>query len=68
MTRPRIGTVFLPTWAPEHLKSVALAAETSGLDDLWFWEDCFVHSVGAEPDPAGYATWVGDEVVPLVSA
>jgi hypothetical protein len=27
-----------------------------------------VHSVGAEPDPAGYATWVGAEVAPLVSA
>lgn len=47
MTRPRIGTVFLPTWAPEHLKSVALAAEASGLDDLWFWEDCFAESAPA---------------------
>jgi 5,10-methylenetetrahydromethanopterin reductase len=41
MTRPRIGTVFLPGWAPEHLRDVAHAAEQSGLDDLWFWEDCF---------------------------
>lgn len=47
MTRPRIGTVFLPTWAPEHLKAVALAAEASGLDDLWFWEDCFAESAPA---------------------
>ena len=41
MTRPRIGTVFLPGWAPEHLLDVARAAEQSGLDDLWLWEDCF---------------------------
>ncbi|HWM34322.1 MAG TPA: LLM class flavin-dependent oxidoreductase [Pseudolysinimonas sp.] len=41
MTRPRIGTVFLPGWAPELLRGVASAAEDSGLDDLWFWEDCF---------------------------
>lgn len=47
MTRPRVGTVFLPTWAPEHLKAVTLAAEASGLDDLWFWEDCFAESAPA---------------------
>lgn len=50
--RPRIGTVFLPTWAPEHLRSVALAAEASGLDELWFWEDCFAESA---PAPAAAA-------------
>ncbi|MEO8261871.1 MAG: LLM class flavin-dependent oxidoreductase [Pseudolysinimonas sp.] len=44
MTRPRIGTVFLPTWAPEQLKPVARAAESAGLDDLWIWEDCFKES------------------------
>jgi alkanesulfonate monooxygenase SsuD/methylene tetrahydromethanopterin reductase-like flavin-dependent oxidoreductase (luciferase family) len=37
----RLGTVFLPGWAPERLVDVARAAERSGLDDLWFWEDCF---------------------------
>lgn len=37
----RIGTVFLPGWAPERIGEVARAAEASGLDDLWFWEDCF---------------------------
>jgi alkanesulfonate monooxygenase SsuD/methylene tetrahydromethanopterin reductase-like flavin-dependent oxidoreductase (luciferase family) len=41
MTRPRIGTVFLPGWAPEQLREVARAAESAGLDDLWLWEDCF---------------------------
>ncbi len=54
MTRPRIGTVFLPTWAPEHLKPVALAAEASGLDELWFWEDCFAES-GPAPAAAALA-------------
>jgi 5,10-methylenetetrahydromethanopterin reductase len=44
MTRPRIGTVFLPGWAPEHLRGVARAAEEAGLDELWFWEDCFNES------------------------
>lgn len=47
MSRPRIGIVFLPTWAPENLKAVTLAAEASGLDDLWFWEDCFAESAPA---------------------
>jgi alkanesulfonate monooxygenase SsuD/methylene tetrahydromethanopterin reductase-like flavin-dependent oxidoreductase (luciferase family) len=41
MSRPRIGTVFLPDWSPELLRDVTAAAEASGLDDLWFWEDCF---------------------------
>jgi 5,10-methylenetetrahydromethanopterin reductase len=44
MTRPRIGTVFVPTWAPELLQPVARAAEAAGLDDLWLWEDCFKES------------------------
>lgn len=41
---PRVGTVFLPTWAPELLQPVAIAAEQSGLDELWLWEDCFKES------------------------
>lgn len=44
MMRPRLGTVFLPGWAPELLHDVAVAAESSGLDDLWLWEDCFNES------------------------
>lgn len=44
MTRPRVGTVFLPGWAPELLIPAARAAEAAGLDDLWFWEDCFNES------------------------
>ena len=41
MTAPRIGTVFLPGWAPELIRPVARMAESVGLDDPWFWEDCF---------------------------
>lgn len=37
----RIGTVFMPGWAPSRIRDVARAAERAGLDDLWFWEDCF---------------------------
>jgi 5,10-methylenetetrahydromethanopterin reductase len=51
MTRLRVGTVFLPGWAPELIIPVARAAEASGLDDLWFWEDCF-----NESGPASAAT------------
>lgn len=38
---PRVGTVFLPGWPPELIVDLAGAAERAGLDDLWFWEDCF---------------------------
>lgn len=38
---PRVGVVFRPR-APEKLAAFAAAAEASGLDDLWLWEDCFL--------------------------
>ena len=41
---PRLGVAFVPTVPPERLRSLAVAAETSGLDDLWVWEDCFKQS------------------------
>jgi 5,10-methylenetetrahydromethanopterin reductase len=41
MTRPRIGTVFIPDLPPTSLREFAEAVEASGLDDLWVWEDCF---------------------------
>lgn len=44
MTRPRIGTVFLPSWPPELLEPFTRTADSSGLDDLWLWEDCFAES------------------------
>jgi alkanesulfonate monooxygenase SsuD/methylene tetrahydromethanopterin reductase-like flavin-dependent oxidoreductase (luciferase family) len=37
----RVGTVFMPGWAPSLIQDVARAAEGTGLADLWFWEDCF---------------------------
>jgi alkanesulfonate monooxygenase SsuD/methylene tetrahydromethanopterin reductase-like flavin-dependent oxidoreductase (luciferase family) len=39
-----IGTVFLPQFPPERLREVARAADESGLDELWLWEDCFLES------------------------
>ncbi len=37
----RTGGIFLPQTAPESLRGVARAADRSGLDELWLWEDCF---------------------------
>ncbi|MFI1913732.1 LLM class flavin-dependent oxidoreductase [Nocardia sp. NPDC020380] len=36
-----LGAVFRPQNPPEHLREVVRAAEDSGLDELWLWEDCF---------------------------
>ncbi|WP_299039736.1 LLM class flavin-dependent oxidoreductase [uncultured Pseudokineococcus sp.] len=36
-----LGAVFLPQLPPERLREVAQAADASGLDELWLWEDCF---------------------------
>lgn len=41
---PRLGIAFVPVVPPERLRSVARAAEESGLDELWVWEDCFKES------------------------
>lgn len=41
MSRPRIGTVFTPHLPPSLVREFAEAADESGLDDLWIWEDCF---------------------------
>jgi alkanesulfonate monooxygenase SsuD/methylene tetrahydromethanopterin reductase-like flavin-dependent oxidoreductase (luciferase family) len=38
---PTLGVVFLPSFAPERLRSVAQEADRSGLPELWLWEDCF---------------------------
>jgi alkanesulfonate monooxygenase SsuD/methylene tetrahydromethanopterin reductase-like flavin-dependent oxidoreductase (luciferase family) len=37
-----IGVVFLPQLPPERLRSVAVAADEAGLEELWLWEDCFL--------------------------
>ncbi|WP_433520286.1 LLM class flavin-dependent oxidoreductase [Nocardia pseudovaccinii] len=36
-----LGAVSMPQVSPEHLVAVAAAAEDSGLEELWLWEDCF---------------------------
>jgi len=41
---PRLGVAFVPHLPPERLRSLARAADTGGLDDLWVWEDCFKQS------------------------
>lgn len=38
---PRVGCVFRPQYAPERLGATARAADASGLDEMWLWEDCF---------------------------
>ncbi|MCC7128766.1 MAG: LLM class flavin-dependent oxidoreductase, partial [Anaerolineae bacterium] len=36
-----LGVVFHPAFPPETLPDYARRAEAAGLDELWFWEDCF---------------------------
>ena len=37
----RLGVIYCPTFHPDGLRGVATAAEAAGVDELWFWEDCF---------------------------
>lgn len=39
-----LGMTYVPYLPPEHLRDLAQAAEASGLDELWVWEDCFKQS------------------------
>src|SRR6195952_4825071 len=39
-----LGVIFSPDLPPEELHEVALAAEESGVAELWLWEDCFAES------------------------
>ncbi len=39
-----LGVIFPPDLPPERLRSVALAADRYGLEQLWVWEDCFKES------------------------
>ncbi|GAB4588091.1 LLM class flavin-dependent oxidoreductase [Nocardia sp. IFM 10818] len=36
-----LGAVFRPENPPERMREVVRAAEDSGLEELWLWEDCF---------------------------
>ena len=37
----RLGVIYRPDFHPDGLRGVATAAEAAGVDELWFWEDCF---------------------------
>lgn len=51
----RIGAIFNPyANPPEAFRGAVLAAEDSGLDELWLWEDCFRQS-GFSPAAAALA-------------
>jgi alkanesulfonate monooxygenase SsuD/methylene tetrahydromethanopterin reductase-like flavin-dependent oxidoreductase (luciferase family) len=39
-----LGAIFPPSLPPEELRSVAVAADRAGLEQLWLWEDCFKES------------------------
>jgi len=39
-----LGAIFAPNLPPERLRSVAVAADRAGLEQLWLWEDCFKES------------------------
>jgi alkanesulfonate monooxygenase SsuD/methylene tetrahydromethanopterin reductase-like flavin-dependent oxidoreductase (luciferase family) len=39
----RVGSVFRPENPPEALADAARVADEVGLDELWLWEDCFLH-------------------------
>ena len=41
MPEPVIGAIARPQLPPEHIVTVARAAEAAGLAELWLWEDCF---------------------------
>jgi alkanesulfonate monooxygenase SsuD/methylene tetrahydromethanopterin reductase-like flavin-dependent oxidoreductase (luciferase family) len=37
----RLGVIYRPDFHPDGLRGIATAAEAAGVDELWFWEDCF---------------------------
>ena len=41
MSKPSLGVIFHPKFAPETLVDTARRAEAAGFDELWLWEDCF---------------------------
>jgi alkanesulfonate monooxygenase SsuD/methylene tetrahydromethanopterin reductase-like flavin-dependent oxidoreductase (luciferase family) len=43
-TGPTLAAIFTPDQPPERLDAVAAAAEATGLEQLWVWEDCFKES------------------------
>ena len=37
----RVGVIYRPDFHPSGLPGIAMATEAAGVDELWFWEDCF---------------------------
>ncbi|WP_433566322.1 LLM class flavin-dependent oxidoreductase [Nocardia sp. CA-151230] len=63
-----LGVVFRPQQPPERLRDVVRAADESGLDQLWLWEDCFLE--GGIATAAAALAWservrVGVGVLPV---
>jgi alkanesulfonate monooxygenase SsuD/methylene tetrahydromethanopterin reductase-like flavin-dependent oxidoreductase (luciferase family) len=56
LSHMRIGIHIPPTIRPERLQALAAAAESSGLDELWVWEDSFKQSGVASATAALAAT------------
>lgn len=40
---PIVGCVFRPQNPPERLTAAARAADDVGVEEIWLWEDCFLH-------------------------
>jgi len=63
-----LAAICRPDVPPERLRDVARAADDSGLDELWLWEDCFWG--GAASAAAAVLAWtqrlrVGIGVLPV---
>lgn len=63
-----VGIVFRPQHPLDRLRATAEAAERSGVDELWLWEDCFDH--GGVATTAAALAWtdrlrVGIGVLPV---
>lgn len=38
----RLGVIYRPDFHPDGVRDVARWTEAAGVDELWFWEDCFL--------------------------
>lgn len=52
----RVGVVWRPDFHPSTLAGFAGAAEQSGVDEMWLWEDCFLQGGIAQAAVALAAT------------
>jgi alkanesulfonate monooxygenase SsuD/methylene tetrahydromethanopterin reductase-like flavin-dependent oxidoreductase (luciferase family) len=53
-----LGVISLPQNPPEALRGIARAADEAGLEELWLWEDCFLH--GGVSAAAAALAWTTD--------